>query len=260
MRVVAIANQKGGVAKTTTTLNIAYALKQAGARVLMVDSDPQGSLGVACGLHHGDLMKYEKSGRTCFNVYMGECTVKEATIRLRDDWPDIVPTTIQLAKVDRVLQSPYGVSRVLFKALQSIRSEYDFVLIDCPPTLGLTTINALCAATDIIIPCKTDFFAFTGVSLLLTEIEHAKDNGNPDVRISALVPTIFNASASHDNEVLAHLRAIGQEHHIPVYDPVHRSTVFDQASAQGVPTLVFSPKAKGLDSYLKIAEALYGKA
>lgn len=250
-KVIAIANQKGGVAKTTSTFNLAYALVGRGKRVLAIDADPQASLTFLFGQDERSLQLAEKT-----LYYSLVKDVPFSSIIIPGN-PALIPSSIILAKVDRELMSMMRYTATLIRdKLQGIDSEYDFVLIDCPPTLTILTSNALTAADMVLIPAKTDLLSIIGVPLLLDEIEEIRSRHNNALKVWGVLPTLYNASYNQDKEALAGLQEILEMKNIPLFDPIPRSTAYDRSSAEGKPTLVLSPQTRGVDNFYKLADQI----
>ena len=253
-KIIAIANQKGGVGKTTSTRNLAHAFLQAGRRVLLIDADPQGSLSLVAGIDSEELVALDEAGKTIYFALTGKTPV--ASMIVRRGGLDIVPATLSLADVERDLKSPYGVAGIMRALLEPFRASYDVILIDCAPTLALMLVNPLAAADAVLIPCKTDYLSVHGIGSLLKTIEEVRRNINPNLEIIGVLPTMFVATAKHDAVLLEKLRAGVEGVGIRVFDPVHRSTAHDKANAEGRAALDLFPDARGIDEYRRIADLI----
>lgn len=246
-RVIALVNQKGGVGKTTSTVNLASALVKKGKCVLLVDMDPQGSLTIYSGYDPADL---EKEQKTLFYALMKGKPLSEIVISGN---PALLPASISLASAEPQLVSEWDSVSVLRSKLKAIKDEYDFVLIDCPPTLTLLTINALTAADTIVIPVKTDHLSIMGIPLFLETVERVRERANPELEIIGVLPTMFNARNTHDRACLQELKD-ALEPDIKVFDPVNRSTAFDKSAAESRPTLEIMPGTPGIERYIELAD------
>ena len=252
--VIALANQKGGVGKTTAAVNLAYALVQKGQRVLAIDVDPQASLTLYCGQ---DPRALEAQHQT---IYWSLCRDVELAALVIPGPPALVPASIQLAKAEQEFAQQWDSVSFLKEKLAPLRQQYDFIMLDCPPTLTLLTVNALVAADAVLIPVKTDYLSIMGIPLLLETIEHVKKRLNPYLGIVGVLPTMFSARNTHDNEALAELRRSLEP--LPIFAPIHRSTWFDKAAVEGRSTLELRPDTPGVQNYYQLADSLiaYGQA
>ncbi|MBU4214112.1 MAG: AAA family ATPase, partial [Actinobacteria bacterium] len=197
-RVIALCNQKGGVGKTTTTINLAAALAEYGRRVLVVDFDPQGAATVGLGVN-----PYELSG-TVYNLLMDRHPDVAAVIQHTGvEGLDVLPANIDLSAAEVQLVGEVAREQVLSRVLRPVLDDYDVVLIDCQPSLGLLTVNALTAAHGVLIPLECEFFALRGVALLTETIEKVSDRLNPRLRVDGIVATMFDSRTLHSREVIA---------------------------------------------------------
>ena len=229
-RVIAMVNQKGGVGKTTSTINLGAALAELGRKVLMVDFDPQGALSAGFGVNPHEL------DTTVYTVMMDRKTDVRDAIRATE-FPnmDLLPANIDLSAAEVQLVNEVAREQVLASALKKVKDDYDVVLIDCQPSLGLLTVNALTAADGVIIPLICEFFALRAVALLVDSIEKVQDRLNPDLRIDGVLATMFDSRTLHSKEVLARIvEAFGDK----VFDTVIKRTVkFPDATVAAEPIL-----------------------
>lgn len=256
-KVIAIANQKGGVGKTTSTINVARALHEKGLRVLAIDCDPQSSLSIVCGVDDRRLRDLEQSGRTLYHGLVKSIPLADLIIKGE---LDVIPASIRLASAEQELNSPFGAANILREKLLPLRDLYDMILIDCPPTLSLLTINALTASDFVVIPVKTDFLSIMGVPLLLETIENVRNRANSKLKLIGILPTMFVTTANHDSALLSELRELAAQQNIMVFDPVSRATAFDKANASGKSTLELYPATRGVDQYRVVAEKIISYA
>lgn len=248
---IAVANQKGGVGKTTTTVNVAYALSQQGQRVLAVDIDPQASLSIYAGL---DVRALAASGSTLYNGLVEDTPL--ASLVQKTTHYDVIPSSIHLSTGEaELIASPLAGPTLLRSLLTPLRSEYDVILIDCPPTLTLLTVNALAASDFVLIPVKTDFLSLMGLPLLLDSVEQTRRRANPGLQVLGILPTMHSAHYSHNQEALAELEALA-ESGIRLFDPIARSTRYDKAAAEYRSTLESAPRTPGVQNYASLAEVI----
>lgn len=248
-RVIAMVNQKGGVGKTTSTINLGAALAELGRKVLMVDFDPQGALSAGFGVNPHEL------DTTVYTVMMDRKTDVRDAIRTTE-FPnmDLLPANIDLSAAEVQLVNEVAREQVLSSALKKVKDDYDVVLIDCQPSLGLLTVNALTAADGVIIPLICEFFALRAVALLVDSIEKVQDRLNPDLRIDGVLATMFDSRTLHSKEVLARIvEAFGDK----VFDTVIKRTVkFPDATVSAEPILTYAPTHTGAIAYRELAKEL----
>jgi chromosome partitioning protein len=243
--VLAFANQKGGVAKTTSTLNLGAALREMRHRVLAVDLDPQGNLSMSQGINPDYLTK------SMFNVLVQRMPLEEIIQR---NEIDIAPASIDLAGAELALSSAIGRERSLEKALMAVKHRYDYILIDTPPSLGLLTINAFTAADGVIVPVQCEYLSLRGLAQLERTLEMIRENLNPRVRIHGILPTMYDKRTVHGREALDILRdSFGDL----VFNTVVNKTIkFAEAPVQGRSMLAYDPAGKAANTYRKLAKEL----
>ncbi|BAY42246.1 cobyrinic acid a,c-diamide synthase (plasmid) [Nostoc sp. NIES-2111] len=245
-RVIAFFNQAGGVGKTTLTMNLGYQVLLRGHKVLLIDLDPQASLTSFMGLDPETLDK------TPFDALINE---EPLFIQHKQHGMDIAPTNINLSVAEIQLVNMDFREVRLKEAIEPIRNNYDFILIDCPPSLGLLSYSSLVAASHLLIPIETHYKAFQGTNLLLQTIAQVKKRGNRNLKIAGFIPSRYAASNSQDQRTL---KAISEQFSdiAPVYEPIPRATAFVDASEQQVPLAVYEPKHPVLKVLDKIAEKM----
>jgi chromosome partitioning protein len=248
-QVIALANQKGGVAKTTTTLNLGVAFSERGLRVLCIDLDPQGNLTMSQGLNPDSIE------RSMFDVLVHRLPIEEV-IEHREI--DVAVSSIDLAGAELALSSQIGRERALQKALDRAQSRYDYILIDTPPSLGLLTINAFVAAAGVIVPVQTEYLSLRGLVQLENTLQMVRENLNPDVAIVGIVPTMYDKRVTHSREADEILRDTFGD---LVYNTRIRKTVrYAEAPVKGTSVLAYEPTGEAAQMYRDLAkEVLSGE-
>src|SRR4051794_12149377 len=248
-RVIAFANQKGGVAKTTTTLNLGVALTEKGQRVLLVDLDPQGNLTMSQGWNPDEIE------RSMFDVLVHKLPLTEI---VRRHEVDIAVSSIDLAGAELSLSSMIGRERALEKALQPALDRYDYVLIDTPPSLGLLTINALVAASGVIVPVQCEYLSLRGLVQLENTLTMIRENLNPDVKIIGILPTMFDGRTLHSREAIEILQ---ENFGDLVFNTRIRKTIrFAEAPVKGSSVLKYDPGGPAADAYRQLAKEVLNGA
>ncbi|MDP2726754.1 MAG: AAA family ATPase [Dehalococcoidia bacterium] len=247
-KVIAMANQKGGTAKTTTTLNLGAALAEKGRRVLLLDMDPQGSLAVGWGI--SDVYNLTK---TVYQVLMGEATLRDILISVRLN-VDLAPANIYLSAAEFQLINKHRREDKLKNALQPIRDVYDYILIDCPPSLGLLTVNALSAADQVLIPMSCDFYSMVGVTLLLETIREIQVEVNPRLKVMGILATRYDTRTLHSREVLERTKnEMGKG--VRVFESLIKESVrFKESPVVGQSILEYASSTDGARAYRALAE------
>lgn len=244
-RVLAFANQKGGVAKTTSTLAIAVALVELGKRVLAIDLDPQGALTYSMGVDPDEIEE------TVNDVLIRRLPIEKVIISRE---ADLVPANIDLAGAEAVLLAKTGREYALERALRDITGRYDYILIDCPPSLGILTINGLTAAQEVVIPLQCEALSHRGVGQLVETLADIRHFTNPHLEIAGVIPTMYDGRSRHAREVLAD---VGSRYDIKVLEPpVKKSIRFAEATQAGRSILSYAPTHAGADAYRAIARTL----
>ncbi|WP_399553234.1 ParA family protein [uncultured Propionibacterium sp.] len=245
--VIALCNQKGGVGKTTTTINLGAALAELDRKVLLVDFDPQGSASLGLGVHPHTLDK------SIYNLLLsGQYAFDDVVLSTNVPGLDLMPANIDLSAAEVQLVSEVAREQTLKRVLDPVRDRYDFVLIDCAPSLGLLTINALTASDRVIIPLECEYFALRGVALLSDTINKVIDRLNPDLRVLGVLATMFDGRTVHTREVLNRvLEVFGDE----VFHTVVRRTIrFPETTVAGEPITTYAPGSPGAASYRTLAK------
>jgi chromosome partitioning protein len=249
-RVLAIANQKGGVGKTTTAVNLGGALAEAEQRVLCVDLDPQGHLTINMGCRYPDELEL-----TVYDLLVNP-QVSLGDVRLHSDkiGVDFLPSNIELSGAELQLVTEFGRERILAEKLQPFLDDYDYVVIDCPPSLGLLSVNALVAATEVIIPLQCEYFGMKGMQQLQRTIDRVRTKLNPELRIAGILPTIYKTRTLHSQEVLD----LVKEHYgDQVYEMrVDSSIRFAECPLEGESILQYADSSAGARSYRALAAAV----
>ncbi|HXW45800.1 MAG TPA: ParA family protein [Streptosporangiaceae bacterium] len=246
-RIAAVCNQKGGVGKTTTTINLGAALAEQGRRVLLVDFDPQGALSVGLGIQPHEL------DATVYNLLMERgVTAHDVVIKTRVKGMDLLPSNIDLSGAEVQLVHEVGREFVLGRALQPVIPDYDVILIDCQPSLGLLTVNALACADGVIVPLMCEYFALRGVALLMETIDKVSTRLSPKLTIDGLLATMYDSRTLHTREVLAGVvEGFGDR---VFHTVVSRTVRFPDATVAGEPITRFDPACNGASSYRELAK------
>ena len=241
-KVIAFANQKGGVAKTTTTLNLAAAFAEEGHRVLCIDMDPQGNLTMSQGIDPDTLEK------SMYDVLVYDVSIREV-VRKRE--VDIACASIDLAGAEIAMSTKIGRERSLDKAIKKVEEDYDFICIDTPPSLGLLTVNALTAADKVIVPVQCEYLSMRGLIQLQNTLEMIRENLNPDVDIAGILPTMVDTRTLHAKEAIEILEENFGDR---VFGARIRKTIrFAEAPVKGMSVLKYDPTGAAADSYRQLA-------
>ena len=251
-RVISLVNQKGGVGKTTTTINLGAALAEYGRRVLLVDFDPQGALSVGLGINPHEL------DRTVYNLLM-ERGVSIDDVLLKTDIPglDLLPSNIDLSAAEVQLVGEVAREQVLRSVLAPVLPDYDVVLIDCQPSLGLLTVNALTASHGVIVPLECEFFALRGVALLMDTIQKVQSRLNPQLELDGILATMYDSRTLHSREVLARVvEAFGDK---VFHTVVSRTVKFPETTVVGTPITSYASASAGATAYRQLAREVLAR-
>lgn len=251
-KIISLVNQKGGVGKTTTSINLSASLAVLGKNVLLVDLDPQGNATTGIGICKGDIDK------SVYDVLTDKCQIEEAIIRTKFKRLDVLPATINLAGIDIELieksreEPTFSKGNQLKSKIDTIKDRYDYIIMDCPPSLGLITTNALTASNSVIIPVQCEFFALEGIMQLLNTIMMAQKNLNPNLDIEGVLLTMLDSRTNLGFEVVDDIRKYFKER---VYNTIiPRLIRLTEAPSHGKPIVVYDPKSKGTEAYLNLAK------
>ena len=251
-KVISLVNQKGGVGKTTTSINLSASLAFLGKKVLLIDLDPQGNTTTGIGINKGDIEK------SVYDVLTSRCTTQEAMVKTKYKQLYVLPATINLAGLDIELleksQTEPGFAKgaQLKQHLEEVKEYFDYIIIDCPPSLGLITTNALTASDSVIIPVQCEFFALEGIMQLLKTVRLAQKQLNPQLDIEGVLLTMLDSRTNLGFEVVDDIRKFFKE---KVYNTIiPRLIRLTEAPSHGEPIIVYDPKSKGAEAYLNLAK------
>lgn len=251
MNRITVANQKGGVGKTTTAINLATALAAIGWRVLLIDLDPQGNASTGLGVNQG------QRRRSSYDVLIGSASISEAAMPTRVPRLDLLPATVDLSGAEVEMVAMDDRAHRLDRALDLASARWDVCLIDCPPSLGLLTVNALVAARHVLVPLQCEFFALEGLSQLLQTVERIRAAFNPQLAILGVALTMFDRRNNLSQAVSEDVRACLGE---VVFDTiVPRNVRLSEAPSHGLPALIYDLKCPGSEAYLKLARELIAR-
>jgi len=245
-KTIAITNQKGGVGKTTTSVNLGACLASLGKKVLLVDIDPQGNTTSGIGINKADVV------HCVYDVLINEVHPKDATLPTNINGLHLIPATIQLAGAEIELVPTISREHRLKKSLQMVKNEYDYILIDCPPSLGMLTINSLTASDSVIIPIQCEYYALEGLSQLLNTVRLVQKHLNTSLQIEGVLLTMFDARTNLGIQVIEEVKKYFQQ---KVYQTIiPRNVRLSEAPSHGQSIITYDPKSKGAEVYLELAK------
>ncbi len=250
-RVIAIANQKGGVGKTTTAINLSSCLAEKGKKVLSIDLDPQGNMTSGLGMEKGSVEK------TIYDLMIGEAEVEEVIVKGLIDNLDLMPTSIDLSAAEIELIDIEEKEYILKKTVDKIKEQYDFIIIDCPPSLNMLTINAMTTADSVLVPIQCEYYALEGLSQLIHTTELVKSRLNSNLEIEGVVFTMYDARTNLSLQVVENVKDNLQQNIYKTIIP--RNIRLAEAPSYGMPINLYDPKSTGAESYRKLADEVIGR-
>ena len=250
-RIIAIANQKGGVGKTTTSINLSSCLAEAGKKILAIDLDPQGNTTSGLGVDKDDLEN------TVYELMLDECTIRESIHKTEIENLTLIPSNVNLSGAEIELLGINDKEYILKNAVDYIRDDYDFIIIDCPPSLNILTINALTAADTVLVPIQCEYYALEGLSQLMHTIELVQDRLNPKLEMEGVVFTMYDARTNLSLQVVENVKDNLNQNIYKTIIP--RNVRLAEAPSYGLPINLYDPKSKGTESYMLLAEEVINK-
>lgn len=245
-RTIVIANQKGGVGKTTTAINLSASLAEAEKKVLVIDIDPQGNTTSGFGIEK------DEQENTIYELLLGECEIEECMIVTEFDDLTIIPSNVNLAAAEIELVGIEEKEYILKKALDKVRDKYDFIIIDCPPSLSMLTINAMCAADTVLVPIQCEYYALEGISQLIHTIDLVQERLNPDLKMEGVVFTMYDSRTNLSNEVVDNVK---NNLHTTIYKTIiPRNVRLAEAPSHGLPINLYDSRSAGAESYRLLAK------
>ena len=250
-RVIAIANQKGGVGKTTTTINLSACLAEKGKKILVIDTDPQGNTTSGFGLEKNDIEN------TIYELLLGEISIEESIIKNAVEGVDIIPSNVNLAAVEIELIGVDKKEFILRNEVEWVKDRYDFIIIDCPPSLSLLTINSMTTADTVLVPIQCEYYALEGLSQLIHTVNLVKERLNPDLDMEGVVFTMFDSRTNLSMQVVENVKANIQQ---KVYDTlIPRNIRLAEAPSYGMPINIYDPKSAGAEEYMSLADEIINR-
>ena len=245
-RIIAIANQKGGVGKTTTSINLSSCLAEAGKKILAIDLDPQGNTTSGLGVDKDDLEN------TVYELMLDECTIRESIHKTEIENLTLIPSNVNLAGAEIELLGIEDKEYILKNAVDYVRDDYDFIIIDCPPSLNMLTINAMTTADSVLVPIQCEYYALEGLSQLIHTIDLVQQRLNPELQIDGIVFTMYDVRTNLSNQVVENVRT---NLDTKIYDTlIPRNIRLAEAPSHGLPINMYDTKSAGAESYRMLAK------
>lgn len=250
-KIIAIANQKGGVGKTTTAINLSSCLAEKGQKVLSVDMDPQGNMTSGLGVDKEELEN------TIYDLIIGESTIEDVLIKNAMNNLDIIPTSIDLSGAEIELLDISEKEYIVRNAIMKIKEDYDYIIIDCPPSLSILTINAMTTADSVLVPIQCEYYALEGLSQLIHTVELVRDRLNPELTIEGVVFTMYDARTNLSLQVVENVKDNLEQNIYKTIIP--RNIRLAEAPSYGMPINKYDPKSVGSDSYMRLADEVISR-
>nr|WP_289767370.1 AAA family ATPase [uncultured Acetatifactor sp.] len=251
-KTIAIANQKGGVGKTTTAINLSACLAEKGKSVLIIDTDPQGNTTSGFGIDKNNLEN------TIYELILGECSISDCIIKKVVDNVSVLPSNVNLAAAEIELIGIDKKEYILKKEVDYIKEEYDFIIIDCPPSLNMLTINAMTTADSVLVPIQCEYYALEGLSQLIHTINLVKERLNPDLEMEGTVFTMYDSRTNLSNQVVENVK---ENLHQKIYNTlIPRNIRLAEAPSHGMPINLYDAKSAGAEAYMQLADEVISNA
>lgn len=250
-RIIAIANQKGGVGKTTTSINLSASLAAKGKKVLMIDTDPQGNATSGFGVDKNDLEN------TIYELILGECSIEDCILKEVIPGVSILPSNVNLAAAEIELIGVERKEYILKNEIDWVRDSYDYIIIDCPPSLSMLTVNAMTTANTVLVPIQCEYYALEGLSQLIHTVNLVKERLNPDLDMEGVVFTMFDSRTNLSNQVVENVKNNLQQ---TVYNTIiPRNIRLAEAPSYGMPIQMYDPKSAGAEAYMQLADEVINR-